>query len=397
MKINSKVFLQLLVYAACFISATAVSNPASDMFQISGSLKISDIILIFPIFVFLSSSKFIETILVAIRISPGVSILFFLFVVFSLISMLANIDLFGLRMVMHILRLLYYILVVFAFAHLVRLFLSQRQILSAMYFGSVYMSVYILCRIFVFGEGFRYGNGQVKLDSSLGANPVSSYAALFFVVGLVFLKNVKSRFLKIVNLAGIMALGTVSLLSESKASWVIIIVSVVIYLIFLPAKQKVSIIFVGLLLVLSQFNTIYEIVALELRTSNSNTSQRFDMLVAAYRYFENNPFFGIGSSNFVLISPYGTEPHSAYALILAETGIFGFLCFVLLLLSMWMYALRQRYNEEMFLFFLMIGNVMISCAFSGLLSTQLTLFAFIGIYLGQKINISGQVRNNPRK
>jgi hypothetical protein len=62
---------------------------------------------------------------------------------------------------------------------------------------------------------------------------------------------------------------------------------------------------------------------IEINGSLSNSMQRYALYYEALDYLMNNPFYGIGFSNYVIISPRGYTPHSAYALIFSELGIMG--------------------------------------------------------------------------
>ena len=149
-------------------------------------------------------------------------------------------------------------------------------------------------------------------------------------------------------------------------------------------RQKLWAIAFGLIIFANVFDVVYTIVELEIATSGSNSMQRLDMILAAVQYFMDNPFFGLGASNYILISPYGTEPHSAYALILAETGLFGALSYFFLLLSIMLGLFRNRFDGEGLLLFMLMTNILVLGLFTGLVASQIALFIFIGMYLGKK-------------
>lgn len=60
---------------------------------------------------------------------------------------------------------------------------------------------------------------------------------------------------------------------------------------------------------------------------NDVTSGRTDLMACAWEYFKKAPWFGIGFGNFKYI--LGTSVHNVYVQLLCETGITGFLSFII--------------------------------------------------------------------
>ena len=102
-----------------------------------------------------------------------------------------------------------------------------------------YFSIFITCIVGIFltyihSRGFVYPNGAHKINSGLGANPISLFAATLLPVGLyVYLisKNVTS---KLFYLFTILVIFYFSIMAESKAAWVIFFLQSILFLILFP-------------------------------------------------------------------------------------------------------------------------------------------------------------------
>ena len=378
----------------CFIiSATSVSNPIADIFQISGSIKVSDIFFLALALALFFSKKFIPHVSLAIKSSPITSLLLILYVTFIILSMLANLEHMGGRMFSHFLRLLYYLLIVYVTSYICCYYLSAMNVMKAMYLGAVLMSGSILYMMFFLGLGSQYGDGFRKLDSVLGGNPIGAYTGLLFPIGLIWLKQKTGGFRKIIIGASLFLLVTAALLAESKAAWLAMLISFFLFFLFLNRRGKIMTMFFSLLIGIAAFKPIYIIIEREITSSGSNSRERYDFALQALAYFTENPLFGIGSSNYVIVSPLGHEPHSAYALILAELGLFGFLFYVFLLLSIFVGLYLDRDDEVNQLLIMLITNIAVLSLFTGLVASQITLFVFIGAYIGRKLQRKGRSKN----
>jgi len=239
--------------------------------------------------------------------------------------------------------------------------------------------------MFFLDMGLMYGDNIRKLDSVLGANPVANYAAIFFPVGLFLFTQVRGIFSKIVVFMSVAMLVIAALLAESKASWLAMLASFLIFFIFLDQRGKIMTIVISSLIGLAVFKPAYIIIEREITGSVSNSQERYDFILQALAYFAENPFFGIGPSNYVIFSPLGHDPHNAYALILAEIGLFGFLCFGFLLLSILIGLYLHRDDRLNQLLLMLVASVSILGLFTGLIASQLVLFIFIGLYVGKNI------------
>ena len=375
-----------LVLAVCFmISATSVSNPVGDVFQISGSLKFSDFIFLVLALGLFFSTKYISHIRLVVKTSPVTMALVFLYVSFIVISMLANLGFLTERMFAHFLRIFYYILMIFTISYISLNYMKATHILFAMYIGVVIMCSSILYMMFFLDMGLMYGDNTRKLDSVLGANPVANYAAIFFPVGLFLFTQVRSIFSKIIVFISLSMLVIAALLAQSKASWLAMIVSLLIFFIFLDRRGKVIAVVISSLICLVIFEPVYSIVEREIMGSANNSQERFDFILHSLDFFLDNPFSGIGSSNFITVSPLGHDPHNVYALILAEIGLFGFLSYGFLLLSILIGLYLHRDDMLNQLLLMLMTCVSILGLFTGLIASQLVLFIFIGLYVGKNI------------
>jgi len=367
------------------ISATAVSNPVGDVFQISGSLKFSDLMFLVLALGLFFSTKYISHIRLVVKTSPVTMALVFLYGSFMVISMLANLGFLAERMFAHFLRIFYYILMIFTISYISLYYMKATHILFAMYIGVVIMCSSILYMMFFLDMGLMYGDNTRKLDSVLGANPVANYAAIFFPVGLFLFTQVRGIFSKIVVFMSFAMLVIAALLAQSKASWLAMLASLLIFFIFLDRRGKIMAIVISSLIGLAVFKPIYFIIEREITGTGNNSQERYDFILQALAYFAENPFFGIGSSNYVIVSPLGHDPHNAYALILAEIGLFGFLCYGFLLLSIFIGLYLRRDDRLNQLLLMLVASVSILGLFTGLIASQLVLFIFIGLYVGKNI------------
>ena len=243
----------------------------------------------------------------------------------------------------------------------------------------------ILYMMFFLDMGLMYGDNIRKLDSVFGANPVANYAAIFFPVGLFLITQVRGIFSKIVVFMSLAMLVIAALLAESKASWLAMLASLLIFFIFLDRRGKIMVIVISSLIGLAVFKPLSIIVEREITGSVSNSQDRYGFVLEALAYFVENPFFGIGSSNYVIVSPSGHDPHNAYALILAEIGLFGFLCYAFLLLFIFIGLYLRRDDRVNQLLLMLVASISILGLFTGLIASQLVLFIIIGLYVGKNI------------
>lgn len=385
MRIRTGIIFRLVLVVCFMISATSVANPVGDAFQINGSLKFSDIIFLVLVLGLFFVSKYISHILLVVKTSPVTMTLFFLYASFMVISMLANLESLSERMFVHFFRLIYYTLIIFMVSYISLYYMKPLHILSAMYIGVVIMCSSILYMMFFLDMGLQYGDNTRKLDSVLGANPVANYAAIFFPMGLFLIKKARSIFSKIIIFMSVAILVIAALLAESKASWLAMIVSLLIFFIFLDRREKVIAIVISSLICLVVFEPVYIIVEREIMGSGSNSQERFDFILHSLDFFLDNPFFGIGASNYIIVSPLGHDPHNVYALILAEIGLFGFLSYGFLLLSIIIGLYLRRDDMINQLLLMLMISVSILGLFTGLIASQLVLFIFIGLYVGKNI------------
>jgi O-antigen ligase len=132
-------------------------------------------------------------------------------------------------------------------------------------------------------------------------------------------------------------------ISFSQSAWAAFILGLVLYLQIKMSvgggvnRLKLSWLAFGLIFLILSFFYIYK-----LPLDSANT-RRIDLTQVAFSLWGSHPLVGIGAGNFVSASSYfWKEPvHNIYFLILSETGIVGFLPFLLLLL----YSLIHSYKK----------------------------------------------------
>jgi len=382
MKFSKKLFNNFLFLFSVMISATSVANPVADLFQLLGSIKVSDVVFMLVLSILLFSNDFYTRAQYTIRAEPFVTLLVFLFLIFIIISIFGNIEFSSERMLAHLFRYIYYIGIIFTFVYISTYYIPIQKIFFSLYMGGFVMCSSVLYLMFFQDMGLMYGNGIRKLDSVLGANPVATYAAIIFPIGLYLAREASGFILRGFYVTSTSLIVLAALLAESKAAWLAITCSFIIFFVFQDFKRKMYIAALVFMIFLIFFEDIYSIVMLEINTSGSNSMQRLDMFMAAMDYLLENLLTGIGPSNFIVISPYGTEPHSAYALIFAELGLFGGLTYIFLIITMIIRLLKYRQDKVSQLLIMLMVNIGVLSLFTGLVSTQIIFYILIGLYLG---------------
>lgn len=153
----------------------------------------------------------------------------------------------------------------------------------------------------------------------------------FFILSFgKFHGSFKSFYLFGVTLLGILAL----FFSFSQGAWGALVAGLLLYLIirlvklprfyFLRSPAYVIPLILGLLL------TLFVIYKLPLEATNT---RRTELIKTSIEMFKAVPILGVGLGNFVKFSTYfWKEPvHNIYLLILSETGLLGFIPFILLI------------------------------------------------------------------
>lgn len=127
---------------------------------------------------------------------------------------------------------------------------------------------------------------------------------------------------------------TALFLSFSQGAWAAFILGCVLYAAIKllqgsTIRKRAVHLFISFILIIFLFSFIYNL------PFDSTSTRRADLVQVALSLWKSRPLVGVGPGNFVALSTYyWKEPvHNIYLLILSETGIIGFLPFLLLLIS----------------------------------------------------------------
>ena len=150
----------------------------------------------------------------------------------------------------------------------------------------------------------------------------------------LFLRVRKEERLKHYYLILVLVLGGLALvLSFSQAAWGSLIIGLAIYFLArIFQHRKINLKNVCLFILLSGILLSLLWLIGHLRLESFNT-RRIDLEAEALKIFRSSPWFGIGMGRFTAVSSYSwREPvHNIFLLLLAETGLFGFIPFSIFL------------------------------------------------------------------
>lgn len=238
-----------------------------------------------------------------------------------------------------------------------------------------------------FWELIPYNGGDhARIDGGYGIWHYSYYITFIsvYIFNLFVLETEKrkKKLLLIISLITIFAV----LLSNTRSAWLAMGIGVfTALLINKKIKQILIILGLGIVLILGFKNTPpvkkYIIKAKTIVDINENGSNlgRFEIWTDAYNIFKANPVLGVGVSNYNNASSkdYKTKPggkyysaHSDYLGLLCETGIIGFIGFLIMLGSM----LREAYRRNKLNLLL---SVMIVFLFTGIFESNMNKNTYV--------------------
>jgi O-antigen ligase len=102
-----------------------------------------------------------------------------------------------------------------------------------------------------------------------------------------------------------------------------------------------------------------------LSSYTTSISRRSDLLLASYKIIANQPLYGVGPSNFTVVSekytslvyyPRFVQPvHNFFILLLSEAGLLTFLCFICFFVLSLYNAYKQEYLIASLIVFMVLG------------------------------------------
>jgi O-antigen ligase len=195
-------------------------------------------------------------------------------------------------------------------------------------------------------------------------NDLGAYMLLIFPLAISsFLYEDKSPIEKVLYaLASILSFITI-ILTFSRGIWLSIIIAIILVLILGRKILKKNLIYIGIVAVLSAIpiiikwesivNRLLSLQNIFLNAENS-IEWRKSLLRGSLKIFEDHPVFGTGLNTFGYIYSlyqeragyFSINPHNYYLQLLTETGVIGFITFVVLALSILYMSFKAFANSE---------------------------------------------------
>jgi hypothetical protein len=184
--------------------------------------------------------------------------------------------------------------------------------------------------------------GLTRAGGTVGApNTAAAYLSLLLAPAASLLFADLGRSYRLLATA-VLALGGIALIfTFSRGGWVAFALSITGLYLFvwrrrgLSLRAPIAVVVVVVLLFLPFQNLISERL---LGDDKGSAESRIPLIRLALRIFEDHPFLGVGSNNFTVVmdryltsefrSSFLYAVHNTYLLILAETGVVGFLAYL---------------------------------------------------------------------
>lgn len=206
-----------------------------------------------------------------------------------------------------------------------------------------FICVSVICAIYTVFRGVDYYNGVMVRTMSAHNNPNTLGVLMIFgTFSILYISKPRIKDL-LMNIVPLVLFLYIIILTGSKKALLIDGVLLCIWVIglFKGLSQSrrildmvcayilVGVCVVGLITYfLSSYINTASFARMQTMTSSGSTSMRSGMYREAWGMFESNPIFGVGYSQFRVLSQYGTYAHATYAELLADTGIFGTIIFM---------------------------------------------------------------------
>ena len=252
---------------------------------------------------------------------------------------------------------------------------SNKQIIKIYKFWSLIFIIIIIDLIFE----FFMAKNIVGLNSIMPGARLASFTGLESVIGhffsgfvLIFLSYFNYNYPnnRIFNISLAILLVGISFIIGERANFLKTFAIIFFFIIFVyEIKLKIKILFTSSLLVLivffvninenyksryfNQLIKLFQANGISQYLENSQYGAHYNV---AYEIFKDNPFFGIGIKNFRNESAdkkydnlkhpqnnlrVSTHPHQLHYEFLAETGIFGYLCFFIFILISLYFSIKS--------------------------------------------------------
>lgn len=189
-------------------------------------------------------------------------------------------------------------------------------------------------------------------------NSLAEVLVCLIPIALILFWYEKDVFLKTVYLIGVFLITGVNLLTLSRAGWLALTLELFLLALLKYRKEAKNILtsylpYLSLILLAPIIYLMYKLFSLGI-VARSDLG-RLDLIELAFTLFKNHPLFGNGAGTFTMvlsqakwyIIDYGTilDAHGFIFKTIAETGLFGTLSFISLLLYI-LYILLKTYFDS---------------------------------------------------
>ena len=203
--------------------------------------------------------------------------------------------------------------------------------------------VSIICALYTVFRGVDYYNGVMVRTMSAHNNPNTLGVLMIFgTFSILYISQPRMKDL-LISMAPLSLFLYIIILTGSKKALLIDGVLLCIWVIglfkglsqskrildMICAYILVAVCVAGLITYfLSSYVNTASFARMQTMASSGSTSMRSGMYREAWEMFKSNPVFGVGYSQFRVLSQYGTYAHATYAELPADTGIFGTILFM---------------------------------------------------------------------
>ena len=198
-------------------------------------------------------------------------------------------------------------------------------------------------------------------------NVLAGYLVIAMTITISNLKAQISKIWKIISIFSI-AVGTISLILTMSRVAIILWLIILSWYLFKKSRNFLNRVkfpiglFVVLVFIGSIFLSPLRFRFLEINPNDQAFAVRKDLIISSVLMFKNNFFFGVGINNFLVNLPSFQKPnipslyeylqpvHNVYFLILAQTGLVGFIYFLYFIVKTIKQTLKNKFPISNFQF-----------------------------------------------
>jgi len=224
----------------------------------------------------------------------------------------------------------------------------------------VFLFIVLVSSITTIFWGYDYHKGRISMGPRNNPNSLG----IMMVVGTAFLLyklNVKKIFSILITIIMIGLFGYVTIITGSRKAFLalLLIFGFWISILILTQYRKLNIrkkilytlsfIFSIFLFYYLLFPFLQDYVLWKRLVSliKNGEDERVDMYKDAWRYFKENPLFGIGFNQYRVLSKYQTYSHTTYGEVLACTGLTGVVLYFSSYIMILIKYIKQIFNSSL--------------------------------------------------